>query len=174
MSEQTTIAVFAFSFFTEVLAHFVLLSDNNGGGRSRCRRYDWGLTCSSNRRRRLWFSHNLLRWCVFLDLFQLWLGLLHDVFALMRIVGLLFMVHSASFLGPVFSVATILDILLPVAVKVIWRDWVYVKLCHIEISNLSIWWTAWVGGIWVLVIKVGEGIEVCSRGKCTVFRHICD
>lgn len=180
MSEQATIAVFTLSFFTEVFAHFVLLSDNYRGWRSRCRRYVRSWTCCANYWRRLWFRKNLYWWCLLLGLFRLWLDLLHDVFALLRIVCLLLMiigclmVHYTSSLTPVISVATILIILLLIAVKVIWCDWVYVKLGHIKISYLSIWRAAWMRGIGVLVVKVGKGIEVCSRREMAVIRHICD
>lgn len=180
MSEQATIAVFTLSLFAEVFATFVLLSDNYRGWRSRCRRYVRSWTGCANNWRRLWFRKNLYWWCLLLGLFRLWLDLLHDVFALLRIVWLLLMVigllmvHYTSSLTPVISVATILIILLLIAVKVIWCDWVYVKLGHIEISYLSIWRAAWMGGIGVLVVKVGEGIEVCSRREMAVIRHICD
>lgn len=180
MSEQATIAVFAFSLLTEVFAHFVLLSDNHWGCRSRCRRCIRSGTGSADDRRRLWFGQHLYWWWVLFGLFLLWLDLLHDVFALIRIVGLLLvliallMVHCTSSLTPVFSIATMLIILLLIAIKIIWGDWVYVKLGHVEISYLSIWRAAWMGGTRVLVIKVGKGCEVCSRREMAVIRHICD
>ena len=124
----------------------------------------------------MWFRHNLYWWCLFFGLFRLWLDLLYDVFALRRIVGLLlvFIGLFMPMVTPVFSIATMLIILLLIAVKVIWCDWVYVELGHIEISNLSIWRAAWMGGVGVLVIKVGKGCVVCSRGEMAVIRHICE